>query len=335
MPTIKDVAKHAGVAISTASAAINRSAPVSEEIIAKVEEAVRAIGYIPHGAAQSLRSGHSRLIGLIVPNISNTHFSIIARVVENICLRAGYMSVVFSTGQDDDRENQILRMMRQQRVAGLIIVPTQSHAEHGKRLKAEIHVPSVLLDMPVEGLAYDVVKLDNIAATRLATAHLIDLGHRRIGAICGLPGLLTSQDRLAGYLEAHAAAGLPIDPQLQVRGDYMQPRSFESTRELMARPDRPTALVSFSNEMSIGAMLAIKESGLRVPDDVSLVGVDDFYFAGLLDPPPTVIRVPIHEMAERSIRLLLEEIESKRPPMGKFEVFQPELVERASCRRID
>ncbi len=108
----------------------------------------------------------------------------------------------------------------------------------------------------------------------------------------------------------------------------------ESTREPMARPDRPTALVSFSNEMSIGAMLAIKESGLRVPDDVSLVGVDDFYFAGLLDPPPTVIRVPIHEMAERSIRLLLEEIESKRPPMGKFEVFQPELVERASCRRI-
>ena len=110
---------------------------------------MRATGYVPHGGAQSLRRGQSRLIGLIVPNIANPHFSAIARIVENVCLCSGYLSVVYSTGQDGDRENQVLRMMRQQRVAGLILVPTRSDAEHGRRLRAEIHVPALLLDMSV------------------------------------------------------------------------------------------------------------------------------------------------------------------------------------------
>lgn len=331
MPTIKDVAKRAGVAISTASAAINRSAPVSEDVIAKVNEAVKAIGYVPHGAAQSLRSGQSRAIGLIVPNITNPHFAAVARIVENVCLSAGYMSVVFSTGQDEARENQILKMMRQQRVAGLIIIPTQSHAEHGKHLKGEIHVPAVLLDMPVEGLNYDTVKLDNVRAARLATEHLLALGHRRIAMLTGLEGLLTSEDRLRGYLEAHAAAGIAVDPSLQLRGDYERDKAFALVRDVMQGPNRPTALVSSSNFMTIGALLALRELGLSVPKDVSIVGIDDFDFADLLVPPPTVVRVPIADMAERSIRLLLEEIETRRGPMGKLEVFSPELIERESC----
>lgn len=331
VPTIRDVAKRAGVAISTASAAINRSAPVSDDVIAKVQEAVRAIGYVPHGAAQSLRSGQSRLIGLIVPNITNPHFSTVARVVENVCLSAGYMSVVFSTGQDEERENQILRMMRQQRVAGLIIIPTQSNAEHGRHLKREIHVPTVLLDMPVEGLDYDVVKLDNVRATRIATEHLIRLGHRRIAILCGLPGLITSEDRRRGYLDALDAAGLPIDPALQLRGDYEQQKARDCVDRIMRSADRPTALLSISNLMMIGAMLALKDLALAVPDDISVIGVDDFDFADLLVPPPTVVRVPISEMAERSIDLLLQEIETRRPPSGKLEVFAPVLVERQSC----
>lgn len=334
MPTIRDVAKRAGVAISTASAAINRSAPVSEDVIAKVQEAVRAIGYVPHGAAQSLRSGQSRVVGLIVPNIVNPHFATVARVVENVCLSAGYMSVVFSTGQDEERENQILRMMRQQRVAGLIIIPTQSSAEHGRHLKTEIHVPTVLLDMPVEGLDYDVVKLDNIRASRVATEHLIGLGHRRIAILCGLPGLITSEDRRRGYLDAHAAAGLPVDPALQLQGDYEQDKAFQLVRDVMRRPDPPTALLSISNMMMIGAMLALKELGLSIPRDISVIGIDDFDFANLLVPPPTVVRVPIAEMAERSIQILLQEIETRRPPSGKFEVFAPTFVERESCSRL-
>jgi DNA-binding LacI/PurR family transcriptional regulator len=329
--TIRDVAKRAGVAISTASAAINRSAPVSEDVIAKVEEAVRAIGYVPHGGAQSLRSGQSKLIGLIVPNITNPHFAAVARIVETVCLNAGYMSVVYSTGQDETRETQILRMMRQQRVAGLIIIPTQSHARHGRHLGAEIHVPTVLLDMPVAGLAYDVIKLDNVRAARLATEHLLALGHKRIAVLCGLPGLLTSEDRLRGYLDAHAASNITPDPALQLPGHFEQARAFACVSEIMAQPQKPTGLVSFSNMMTIGALKALKTLGLSVPHDLSVIGIDDFDFADLLDPPPTLVRVPIADMAERSIRLLLEQIETKRTPTGKMEVFAPVLIERGSC----
>jgi DNA-binding LacI/PurR family transcriptional regulator len=335
VPTIRDVARHAGVAISTASAALNRSAPVSEDVLAKVQEAVRVTGYVPHGGAQSLRRGQSRLVGLIVPNVANPHFAAVARTIENVCLSAGYLSVVFSSGQDPARESQILQMMRQQRVAGLIIIPTRSDAVHGRRLKAEIHVPTLLLDMTVEGLGFDVVKLDNVRATRLATDHLIALGHRRIGLLAGIPGLVTSEDRLKGYLEAHAAAGIAADPALVLRGDFEQSVAAASVREAMKRTAPLTALVSCSNMMTLGSLQAFRDLGLSVPRDVSLVGVDDLDFADLLDPPPTVVRAPVVLMAERAIRLLLEELDARREPGGKLEVFPPELIERRSCRRLD
>lgn len=332
--TIRDVAKLAGVAISTASAAINRSAPVSEDVIAKVEEAVRVLGYIPHGAAQSLRSGQSRLIGLIVPSITNPHFAAQARIIENACLNAGYLSMVFSTGQDSEREDQILRMLRQQRVAGLIIIPTRSDAEHGRRLAREIYVPTVLLDMYVEGLAYDVVKLDNVAATRLATTHLIELGHRRIGVLTGIAGLATSVDRLEGYIQAHRAAGLAVDPELLLAGDYEQETAAASVAAILASPSPPTALVSFSNMMTLGALHAIKARGLSIPDDISIVGIDDLDFADLLDPPLTVVRVPLAAMADRSIRLLLDIVGKRRTADGHTDLFQAELVVRNSTRRV-
>lgn len=334
MATIKDVARRAGVAISTASAALNRSAPVSEDVIAKVAEAVRELGYVPHGAAQSLRSGQSRLIGLIVPNITNPHFSAVARIIENVCLSAGYLSMVFSTGQDSEREDHILRMLRQQRVAGLVIIPTRSDSEHGRRLMADIHVPTVLLDMLVEGLAFDVVKLDNVAATRLATEHLIALGHRRIAVLTGIPGLITSTDRLEGYLGACRRAGLPIEARLQLKGDYEQEVAARSVMEIMRQPDPPTAVVSFSNMMTLGALHALRALGIDCPREISIVGIDDFDFADLLDPPLTVVRVPLAPMAERSIGILLEMIGMKRPARGTVEIFQPELIARASTRAV-
>lgn len=335
MATIRDVARHAGVAISTASAALNRSAPVSADVIAKVEEAVKALGYVPHGGAQSLRSGNSRLIGLIVPNITNPHFAAVARIIENVCLSAGYLSMVFSTGQDSERENHILRMLRQQRVAGLIIIPTRSDAEHGERLRGEIHVPTVLLDMYVEGLAYNVVKLDNVAATRMATEHLIGLGHRRIAVLTGIAELATSKDRLAGYLDAHRDAGLPVDAALLLKGEYEQALAAESVAVVMQSPNPPTALLSTSNMMTLGALHAVHDLGLRAPRDLSIVGIDDFDFAELLEPPLTVVRVPLAPMAERASAIMLDLIGGRRRASGETDLFMPELVVRESTARLN
>ena len=330
MSTIKDVAKRAGVAISTVSAVINRSAPVSEETIAKVEAAVAEIGYTPHGAAQSLRSGRSRLIGLVVPNIANPHFAAVAREVENVCLSAGYTTVVYSTGQDAERESQVLKMMRQQRVAGLIVIPTRSDTAHGAALVNQIHVPTVLLDMYVEGLPYDVIKTDNVEAGRLATEHLLGLGHRRIAIIVGIPGLATSDDRYGGYLKAFADRGLDVDKSLMLRGEFDRDTAHAAAVKLLKRKDRPTAIVTISNMMTVGLLFAIRELDLRIPSDVSVVGIDDLEFAELLEPKPTAVTTPILAMARRSIQKLLEQLSGKQTTVGNWEVYQPGLLVRQS-----
>ncbi|BCP52300.1 LacI family transcriptional regulator [Kaistia sp. 32K] len=334
MATIKDVARRAGVAISTASAAINRSAPVSDEVIEKVRKAVREIGYVPHGAAQSLRIGQSRLVGLILPDITNPHFANVARVVESACLQAGYMAAVYSTNEDFDRERQILTMMRAQRVAGLIIIPTRSDAEHGASLAEQIHVPTILLDSFIAGLPYDVVKLDNVRAARLAIDYLFELGHRRIAVTTGRPNVVTGEDRLQGYLDAHAAHGVPVEQRLLIDGQFDQAVAHDSTLALMRAPEPPTAIFALSNMMMLGVLNALRELQLRVPADVSVIGIDDFYFANIMNPPPTVIAAPIADMAQSAIKQLLNEITSKAQPSGAVEVFQPELIIRESCRQI-
>lgn len=330
MATIKDVAARAGVAISTVSAVLNRSAPVSDAVIEKVTAAVEAIGYIPHGAARSLRSGQSRLIGLVVPNIANPHFAAVAREVENVCLSAGYTSVVYSTGQDAERESQVLNMMRVQRVAGLIVIPTRSDAEHGNRLVGQIHVPTVLLDMFVEGLPYDVIKTDNVEAGRLATEHLLKLGHKRIGIVVGIEGLATSDDRHKGYLLAHKQAGIPVDASLKVAGEFDQQHAHDRAKSLLSRRDRPTAVLAISNMMTFGMLFAIRELKLKIPDDLSLVGIDDLEFSGILDPAPTVVATPILPMSRKAIELLLLQIAGKAPLGGVWDIHQPRLVVRDS-----
>jgi DNA-binding LacI/PurR family transcriptional regulator len=334
LATIKDVAKRAGVAISTASAAINRSAPVSEEVIEKVERAVRDIGYVPHAAAQSLRMGQSRVIGLILPDITNPHFANVAQVIESACLAAGYMAAVYSTNEDFDRERQILKMMRAQRVAGLIIIPTRSDAEHGARLADEIHVPTILLDSNVGGLPYDVVKLDNIEAGRLATAYLLDLGHRRIAVTTGRDNIITGEDRLRGYLDAHAARGLPVEPRLQIEGRFLQTVAHDSTLALMGAPEPPTAIFALSNMMTLGVLNALRELKLRVPRDVSVIGIDDFDYANIMNPPPTVVAAPVAEMARTAIEQLFGQIISKSKPTGAIQQFAPKLIVRESCRPL-
>jgi len=334
MATIRDVAKAAGLAISTVSAVINRSAPVSEDAIKRVHSAIDAVGYIPNGAARSLRSGKSSLIGLLVPNVANPIFAAVAREVEHFCFERGYTSVVFSTGQDADRESQILKMMRMHRVAGLVIIPTRSDAAHGASLKSMIHVPTVLLDMFVEGLPFDVVKTDNVEAGRLATEHLLSLGHRRIGIIVGIPGLATNDDRLEGYIRAYGQAGLPVDPSLIVEGLFDTDKAHEVALSLLDRHDRPTAIVTISNLMTMGLLFALKERRMQVPHDISYVGIDDLDISRLLDPMPTVIATPVIDMAARSIEMLLGEIENGEAPDGKWEVWKPKLIARGSSAPI-
>jgi LacI family transcriptional regulator len=192
-------------------------------------------------------------------------------------------------------------------------------------------VPTILLDSFVEGLPYDVVKLDNIAAGRIATEYLIGLGHRRIAATVGRDNIVTGEDRLEGYLQAHASNGLPVDNSLLLSGRFDQVLAHDNTMRRMQQPDPPTAIFALSNMMMLGVLNALRELRLNVPGDVSVIGIDDFDFANIMNPPPTVVAAPVLEMAQMSITALLDEIARKAPPAGRTTIFQPRLIIRESC----
>jgi DNA-binding LacI/PurR family transcriptional regulator len=331
--TIRDVAKRAGVAISTVSAVVNRSAPTSEAVVARVQRAIAEIGYAPDKAAQSLRSGQSRLIGLIVPDITNPHFTTVARTVETVCMAAGYMTFVYTTDEDSDHEMKILKMMRMQRVAGLILISTRSDAEHGARLMAEIKVPTVLMGSHVESVPFDVITLDELAAGQLAVGHLLELGHRRIAVIAGREGVSTAYERLEGCRLAFAEHGLSLPDDLIFPGNFSQAQSFDIARRIISEPEKVSAIVTLSNLMTVGVMRALVSMNLSSPRDLSLIGIDDFEWAEIMNPQPCAVAQPVVEMTEVAIGNLLDQIETGKSPTGRRLLFEPKLVVRESCAR--
>ena len=330
MSTIRDVARKAGVAISTVSAVVNRSAPASAAVVARVEQAIAEIGYIPQRAAQTLRSGQSHLIGLIIPDVTNPHFATVARVVENVCLGAGYMTFIYNTDEDVDHEIHILRMMRMQRVAGLILISTRSDAKHGARLMAEIGVPTVLMGSHVAGTPFDIVTLDEEAAGRLAMTHLLERGHRRIAVMAGRIGVSTNEERLEGCRLACADHGVVFAEDQVIRANFSETIAFGETRRIMSQTQRPTALVSLSNLMTIGVMRGLVAQNLSSPGDLAIVGVDDFEWAEIMNPRPTTIAQPIVEMTQVAIAKLLDQIAAGGEPTGRRFRFAPRLVVRDS-----
>ncbi len=331
MTTIRDVAKRAGVAISTVSAVINRSAPTSVDVVARVERAIAEIGYAPQRAAQTLRSGRSRLVGVIVPDITNPHFSALARVVENECLKAGFMTFVYNTDEDTEHEMRILRMMRMQQAAGLILISTRSDARHGRRLLMEIGVPVVTMGSLVAGTPYDFVALDDVEAGSLAAGRLLDLGHRRILVIGGREGVSSHELRLKGCREAFRRRGLSLADEQVRLAQFKVERAYEETRKGLSAAQAPTAILSLSNFMTIGVMRAMGDLGVRCPGDVSLIGVDDLDWADVMRIRPTLIAQPIEEMTRTAIATLLEQITNAEPPQKRRLLFPPKLVERGSC----
>jgi|HubBroStandDraft_4_1064222.scaffolds.fasta_scaffold190011_1 LacI family transcriptional regulator len=329
--TIRDVAQKAGVAISTVSAVINRSAPTSADVVKRVERAIAEIGYAPQRAAQTLRSGRSRLIGVIVPDITNPHFSTLARVVERECLQAGYMTFVYNTDEDTNHEMRILRMMRMERVAGFILISTRSDSRHGRRLQQEIQVPTVLMGSAVAATPYDFIALDDVEAGALAASRLLELGHQRILVIGGRKGVSSHALRMKGCAMAFEQNGMKLGED-QVRfANFTAEKAYAETRLSMTSALPPTAIISFSNFMTLGVIRALADLDRKCPEDVSLIGVDDLDWTDIMRLQPTLIAQPIEQMTRAAIGELLAQVEGGTPPGGRRILFPPKLIERSSC----
>ena len=331
MVGLKDVALRAGVSVSTVSRVLTGSPLVNAETRDRVQQAMDALGYHPNRVARRLRGdrGEASLIGLIVPDIQNPFFAEVARGVERVAQTEGYMVFVGNSDEDELVERRYLQLMRAERVDG-IILPASSDNAAAVIEMARGGLPVVCVDRRLPRAALDTVVADNVEGAHEAVCHLLQIGHRRIGFIGGRRQLSTTHERQEGYRRALAEHGIDVDETLIRAGDSRQPGGRELTREILELPHPPTALLVGNNLMTLGALEAIHALGLRIPDDVAIVGYDDMPWASAFNPPLTAVRQPGQELGRQAAELLLARIADPSRSTALV-TLRPELVVRQSC----
>src|SRR4051794_32672191 len=325
-----DVARLAGVSVTTVSHVINGTRPASERTRRSVLNAIERTGYRPNSIARALARGGTQSLGLAISGLSNPYFMDVVAAVEQAAGRAGHTLLLGDTREDPEHELRIVRTLAERQVDGLLLAPSVGAREHALPYLESAGIPVVLLDRFVDGVALDQVGCDNEQPTARLVEHLIDLGHTRIAMAIGIPGLSTTHERVRGYQLALKRAGLPFDPQLLAEGGSHRDQAREAMHALLDLAQPPTAVVSGNNFMTIGLLRAISERGLKVPDDIALVGFDDFEWADLFAPRLTVIRQPTTDLGSRAVELLLSRLEDPSRPV-RTERLEATFVHRDSC----
>jgi LacI family transcriptional regulator len=331
MVTIRDVAQLANVSVTTVSNVLNNPNKVSPELLARVRAAVDKLGYAPHAAARSLRKRSSGLLGLVVGDITNPFFSELFEAIELAAAARGFSVILCNSNETTEREETHLRMLRSQRIDGLILAPTGTASMNRAALLAALEIPVVLIDRAMEGLGYDAVVLNNHRAAYEATSYAIGCGHRRIALINGPKTVRTAADRLQGYREALLAAGLALDPALVRDAGFREQSAYEAALQLLRSDQRPTAIFTANNLMTIGVLRATAELGLSCPNDLSIIGIDDLPWAEAVAPRLTMVAQPVRAMGETALELLAHRIAGTRLGPGTTTVMEPRLMVRKSC----
>ncbi|HEU4829795.1 MAG TPA: LacI family DNA-binding transcriptional regulator [Gemmatimonadales bacterium] len=329
MITIKDVARQAGVSVATVSRVYSGRDPVSEHTRIRVCEVGARLGYAPHGAAQSLITNRTNTIGVLLPDLYGEFFSEVIRGIDQTARRQGYHVLVSSAHQEPAELEAALRAMRG-RVDGMIIMAPDL-AARAQLASLPTRFPTVLLNRSSEGRHAGSIAIANHAGAHAMVSHLISLGHERIATITGSDGNLDAAERLGGYREALADAGLPNDPALEAHGDFDEHSGFAAAERLLALDRPPTALFAANDSMAIGALSAIRQAGLQIPEDIAVAGFDDIPLARYMDPPLTSVHVDISALGERAARRLLDAMAQPGRGDRTDEILPATLVVRASC----
>lgn len=309
MSTIRDVARVAGVSTMTVSRVINKSGYTSLETRERVQRAIAELGYVPNAVARHFRSKQTMTIALVLSDITNPFFTTIARGVEDVAGPRGFAVMFCNTDESETEETGYLRMLIQRQVDGVLLVPASSSVEPLRLLRAH-KVPVVVIDRRVPSRGVDQVRCDSEEGAYTLARHLLDLGHRRIAMLTGRRNISTAVDRVAGYQRALTEAGVVVDPELVRYGGFGLAGGYLMAQEVLASSSRPTALLTANNFIAFGALRALREAGLHVPDDMSLVCFDDLPEEWLIDPFLTVVDQPAYEMGRQAAELLFERLDA-------------------------
>jgi LacI family transcriptional regulator len=328
MPTIQDVAKAAGVAPITVSRVLNNSGYASEDTRARVESAIKALGYVPNTLARGLRSKRTHTLALVMTDITNPFFTLIARGVEDTASRAGYTVIYCNTDESEIKEEKYINILVQKQVDGILLVPACSNPQSVKFLHRN-EIPVVLIDRSIPETQIDLVRCDSDEGAYRLIKHLIELGHRRIATITGPREVSTAQDRASGYRRAMLEAKLESHIQIHY-GPFTQNSGYDFARQVLSLDPRPTAIFGANNFISIGVLKALREAGLRVPEDISVVAFDDLPDSMIVDPILTVASQPAYEMGSQATQLLLKRIADNVPFDSQEIILPTEIVTRQS-----
>lgn len=328
MTTISAVAKAAGVSVSTVSHVLNKTRYVSPEKVKLVMDTIDAIGYIPNALARSLKLSSTGTIGLAISAISNPYFSDIICAIEAECSKRGLIVFLCDTQDDPDRELELVQHLHQRRVDGIILAPS-GDPKRSLDYLIESDLPCVLVDR-LSDSRFDQVGTDNVAAIRTLVDHLVVLRHRRVGIILGQPGFATTVERMNAFRDAMTERGIAVPDDLISDSNNNTADATASTHRLLELKEPPTAILASNNLAMIGAMRAIRQRRLRVPADISVLGIDDFEWADYFEPRLTLMAQPCDEIGRKAADLLIERIGNKRRPCQTLRL-SPVLRLRESC----
>ncbi|HHG8783766.1 ribose operon transcriptional repressor RbsR [Enterobacter hormaechei] len=329
MATMKDVARMAGVSTSTVSHVINNDRFVSEAIREKVDAAIKELNYAPSALARSLKLNQTRTIGMLITASTNPFYSELVRGVERSCFERGYSLVLCNTEGDEQRMNRNLETLMQKRVDGLLLLCTETHQPSKEIIQRYPSIPTVMMDWaPFDGTS-DLIQDNSLLGGDMATQHLIDKGHTRIACITGPLDKTPARLRLEGYLSAMERAGLAIPDGYRITGDFEFNGGFEAMQKLLAQEPRPRAVFIGNDAMAFGAYQALYQAGLRVPDDMAIVGYDDIELARYMTPPLTTIHQPKDELGELAIDVLIHRMAQPTLQQQRLQL-TPVLMERGS-----
>lgn len=328
--TLHDVANYAEVSVTTVSNVVRDWPYISAETRQKVQRAIQELEYTPHPIAQGLRTGLTRVIGFIAPSLADPYFATMVSVAEDVARQRGYSLLVFNTSENEDREAESIRRASQRWVDGLLMAQVAA-GKNTMDAVAEVSVPVVAIDRIPDGFTGPSCRVDNSRVGELAMRHLYELNHRRIAHLAGPPTVRPARERLEAYQVARSLFGLTYERIVFVSSVWDYHEGYQAMQQILGDDLLPSAIFASNDRMAIGASHAIRDRGLRIPDDISLVGVDDIEVGAYLNPPLTTVHQPIEDMARSGIDLLLRLVKNEVPDDIHW-VLQPSLIVRQSSQ---